>query len=218
MPDEAVVKSIIRKHGPVIDIGENPDILDELIRDLSATVPTEPATQPAPFGVSWMDSWVAHWTLAEKVRTPSSGASEVDVMLRALTDLKFEERLREIRHFIEIHRGELAEPPDGGPPEPGVPPSPGPSSLASGLGSGLAGGFVSGPDAGPPPPEPPPPDGGPPEPGVPPSPGPSPGPDSFGALGENPWILYWFVSIKAPMLLDMIDLHLTRRLEEMIPR
>ncbi|MFX0547078.1 hypothetical protein ACEWPL_016190 [Roseovarius sp. S1116L3] len=212
MVDEAIVKKIIGKHGPIIDIGENPGVLDELLRDLSAAKPADAATQPAPFGVSWMDSWVAHWTLAEKAKKASSGASEVNELLRALTDLKFEERLRDIRDFVQINRGELAEPPDGGPPEPGVPPSPGPSSLASGFGHGL--GAV--PDAGPPPPEPP--DGGPPEPGVPPSPGPSPGPDSFDVFGENPWILYWFVSIKAPMLLDVIDLHLTRRLEEMVQK
>jgi hypothetical protein len=55
------------------------------------------------------------------------------------------------------------------------------------------------------------PDGGPPEPGTPPA-GPSAQPFE---LGENPWILYWFLSIKAPMLLDVIDLHLTRRLQEL---
>ena len=78
------------------------------------------------------------------------------------------------------------EPPDGGPPEPGTPPV-GPSVLE-------------------------PPDGGTPEPGVPPVP--AVGPDtSF--LGENPWILYWFLSLKAPMLLDVLDAHLTRRLDEL---
>jgi hypothetical protein len=56
------------------------------------------------------------------------------------------------------------------------------------------------------------PDGGPPEPGVP-NP-PDPGPAS-GVLRDNPWILYWFVSINAPLILDMIDAHLTRRLNEL---
>ncbi len=70
------------------------------------------------------------------------------------------------------------------------------------------------PDAGPPPPEPP--DGGTPEPGVPPPPEP-PGPSAIG-FAENPWILYWFVSLKAPMLLDVIDLHITRRLESLRQR
>lgn len=76
-------------------------------------------------------------------------------------------------------------PPDGGPPEPGVPPvgPVGPALLE-------------------------PPDGGPPEPGVPPV-----GPQAS-LPGENPWILYWFVSLKAPLLLDVIDAQLERRLEE----
>ena len=74
------------------------------------------------------------------------------------------------------------------------------------------------PDGGPPEPGPPapagpavfePPDGGPPEPGTPPA-----GPVT-GIVDENPWILYWFVSLKAPLLLDVVDLHLTRRLEEL---
>jgi hypothetical protein len=54
-----------------------------------------------------------------------------------------------------------------------------------------------------------PPDGGPPEPGTPPT-----GPEA-GFLADNPWILYWFISLRAPMLLDVIDAHLTRRLEEL---
>ena len=29
--------------------------------------------------------------------------------------------------------------------------------------------------------------------------------DSIAVLGQNPWILYWFVSVKAPMLLDLIE-------------
>jgi hypothetical protein len=59
-----------------------------------------------------------------------------------------------------------------------------------------------------------PPDGGPPEPGVPPV-----GPEA-GLVGDNPWILYWFVSLKLPMLLDMLDAHLDRRLSELgfVPR
>lgn len=65
--------------------------------------------------------------------------------------------------------------------------------------------------------EPEPPDGGPPEPGVPDPPaGPHPGgPDAsrFGTVVDNPWILYWFISLKTPMFLDVIDLHITRRLE-----
>jgi len=66
--------------------------------------------------------------------------------------------------------------------------------------------------------EPEPPDGGTPEPGVPPEPpaGPDPGgPESgrFRSFADNPWILYWFISLKTPVLLDVIDLHISRRLE-----
>jgi hypothetical protein len=42
---------------------------------------------------------------------------------------------------------------------------------------------------------------------------PGPGPEPF---RENPWILYWFISIKAPMLLDVIDAHITRRLDALL--
>lgn len=59
-----------------------------------------------------------------------------------------------------------------------------------------------------------PPDGGPPEPGTPPPAGPHTIEEAE-FLGDNPWILYWFVSLKAPMLLDVIDAHLMRRLGEL---
>ena len=40
----------------------------------------------------------------------------------------------------------------------------------------------------------------------------------FGELEDNPWILYWFLSIRAPMLLEVVDLHIDRRLQEIAER
>jgi len=34
-------------------------------------------------------------------------------------------------------------------------------------------------------------------------------------LNENPWVLYWFVSLKAPELLSLIDAHFSRRLRDL---
>ena len=138
----------------------------------------------SPFGVSWMDSWVAHWVYNETLVSARAQDKEFANVLQSLVDLKFNERLEELRRFIGSYGGIVEEPPDGGPPEPGTPPA-GPVEFFE------------------------PPDGGTPEPGVPPT-----GPDE-GFLRDNPWILYWFVSVKAPVLLDMIDAHITRRINEL---
>ena len=36
-----------------------------------------------------------------------------------------------------------------------------------------------------------------------------------GLQSDNPWILYWFVCLKAPALVDLLDAHLERRLFEL---
>jgi hypothetical protein len=161
-----------------------------------------------------MDSWVANWIYADNLRGAAARSPELAEALRALVDLRFGERLDELLRFVRVHPDLRSEPgppeggpsgpkpfdlrsPDGGPPEPGTPPA-GPRAFF----------------------EPEPPDGGPPEPGapLPPPPQPEPpGPDD-GFLGENPWILYWFVSLKAPALLDVIDAHFNRRLDELAAR
>ena len=190
---------LAEKYGSVIDLQHDPGALDRLIADVAAAieegrvepVPTVPVPgitpAPSPFGVSWMDSWVAHWVYSEQARMADRRGEAVGDVMRQLVDLKFEERLGEIRDFLRTQPH--AEPPDGGVPEPGVPPAPpaGPATVFS------------------------PPDGGVPEPGVPPSP---PAGPASGFLGENPWILYWFVSLKAPQMLDVIDVHLSRRMSE----
>ena len=225
---------LIEKYGPVIDLRECPalaqDLLDEVRSGAGAERPQAVPEAASPYGVSWMDSWVAHWVYNERLRAAETRVDDVRTVLRALTDLKFNERLGEIRRIIKDLGGVMD--PDGGPPDGPPNPGPGPASLMQ-PGSGP-------PDAGPPEPGVPPagpsrffaqPDGGPPEPGVPPDPSPPPGPDGGPPepgvpptgpesvlLRENPWILYWFVSIKAPMLLDMIDAHLTSRLDKMMGR
>lgn len=201
---------LIERFGSVIDLRENPSILLDILEEFGALPREETgvrASTSPPFGVPWMDSWVAHWVYNEKVNAAKKQDMEVANVLERLVDLKFEERLAEVQRFIRDSPRFEGEPPDGGSPEPGTPPA-GPAR------------FEAPPDGGPPP-EP-----GvplPPEPGpIPPEPGPEPpvpptGPDPA-RLGDNPWILYWFISIKAPMLLDVIDAHITRRLNEMRAR
>jgi hypothetical protein len=169
-----------------------------------------------------MDSWVAHWVVNEKIQTAEARDAQFAAVLRGLVDLRFNARIAEIRRFIHDFPGVFDPPPDGGTPEPGVPPapeppgpSPEPMPPAPEPGPGPV--IFMAPDGGPPEPGPPapagpsmfePPDGGPPEPGTPPT-----GPDA-GFMRDNPWILYWFVSVRAPQILDMIDAHLTRRMND----
>jgi hypothetical protein len=228
-----IYQRITKKHGTILNLQNNPAILEDILRELRSIEQDDFAdyqTKTAsPFNVPWMDSWAANWLLHQQSSQKQS-EKEFNSVLGQLIDLKFRERLNELREFI----GRYAEPPDAGPPEPGTPPA-GPQSM-----------FASPPPDPPPPdtfraPPPPdpedpdssfmgakrfsssgfnpvtePPDGGPPEPGVPnpPDPGPAPGPDA-GALRDNPWILYWFVSINAPLILNMIDAHITRRLNDL---
>lgn len=213
---------VVRKYGPVINLKEQPGLLQELVEEIARAVqpapvpapPLPPQPGPAPFGVSWMDSWVAHWVFDENLRAAQGRDKELATALRGLADLKFAERLVDIRRFIRDY-GPFAQPggpPDGGPPEPGTP-NPGPSNFEPPDGGVPEPGV---PPAGPHIFEPP--DAGPPEPGVPPDPPPPEppaGPDA-GILAENPWVLYWFISLKAPQLLDVIDAHLSRRMNDVI--
>jgi hypothetical protein len=182
-------RRIVDKYTSESTVTVDPAILNQIIDDVVA-VSAEALSGgvPSPFAAPWLDSFLAHWIVGQNVDLtpgPEGAAEEAAATLRALVDVKFQERLAEFRRFI---RGlQAAEPPDGGPPEPGTPPA------------GPRAGFVTAE----------PPDGGPPEPGTPPA-----GPRA-GFLADNPWILYWFISLRAPMLLDVIDAHLTRRLEEL---
>lgn len=184
-----LMKRMMERFGGIIDLKERPEVLEEIVEEVTARIrgggggsgagagggagATAEALPPtaAPFGVSWMDSWVAHWVYAENLKRAERQNRELATVMQGLVDLKLRERLDEIRRFLGDN-WIRAEPPDGGPPEPGVPPGPEPPA------------------------------------------GPPAGPDA-GAFAENPWILYWFVSLKLPALLDVIDLHITRRLEGM---
>ena len=241
---------LIDKYGPVIDLRETPGFLYEVYRQMDLTPDAGPGGSGGsaePFGVSWMDSWVAHWIYNQKLSAAKSRDAQVAAVLQGLVDLKFNERLVEIQRYINNARRLADEPPDGGP-EPGSPPA-GPEGFRDQVREEFRkvsrifrdeppdGGT---PEPGVPPPAGPeriflrdaPPDGGTPEPGVPPAgpeppgapepgvpvpplPGPIPGPE-IAALGENPWILYWFLSIKAPLLLDVIDAHVTRRINALV--
>ena len=205
-----LVKKFMAKYGSVLDLKHKPELLQEIVDEIEATAEaggagSQPAAGGPPFGISWMDSWVAHWTINEKIMSAEGRDHEFSAMLRALVDLKFNERLAEIKNFIRHYRPvsfrtagrrpartgapdpspvRFDEPPDGGPPEPGAP-DPSPIRFEE------------------------PPDGGPPEPGTPPT-----GPDRMFPM-DNPWILYWFVSVKAPLILEMIDAHMTRRMNDL---
>jgi hypothetical protein len=187
-------RRIVEKYTSESAVTDDPAILNQIIDDVIAASAEAPyGGVPSPFAAPWLDSFLAHWTVGQNVDlTPVSegAAEEAAATLRALVEAKFQERLAELRPFIRGLREveSLADaPPDGGPPpEPGIPPDPIP-------------------------PDPIPPDPIPPDP-IP--PGPLPGPEA-GFLADNPWILYWFISLRAPMLLDIIDAHLTRKLEEL---
>jgi hypothetical protein len=198
--DEMVAK--YREQEPALD----PGLVGRIVDDVSAALSTGPGrSAPAhPFAVSWMDSYLAHWVLGQQVQPEGDRLEDLAPVIRDLMDTRFAERVEAIRQWID----RVAEP-DGGPPEPGTPPV-GPSAVFSPPDGGTPEPGVPpvGPDPGPAPP-----DGGPPEPGVPPV-GPPVGPDAI-LLGENPWILYWFVSLKMPLLVDMLDAHLERRLSEL---
>jgi hypothetical protein len=191
-------RRIVDKYTSESTVTVDPAILNRIIDDVVAASAEAPSGGVrSPFAAPWLDSFLAHWTVGQNVDlTPGSegAAEEAAATLRALVDAKFQERLAEIRAFIRrLHAedpdgGVPPPPPDGGPPEPGPRPSPAPAAAFLATES---------------------PDGGPPEPGTPPT-----GPDA-GFLADNPWILYWFISLRAPMLLDVIDAHVTRRLEEL---
>ena len=220
---------ITARYGTRLDLNANPEILQEIFATMWSEAGPDPvqahaAAQSSPFGISWMDSWVAHWVVHEKALSAQARDAQFAAVLSGLVDLRFQARMAEIRLFIRNWGGVFDAPPDGGTPPPGVPwppeppappppEPPAPPAPAPGPGPVI---FFESPDGGPPEPGTPPagpsrfepPDGGPPEPGTPPT-----GPDA-GFMRDNPWILYWFVSIQAPQILDMIDAHLTRRMND----
>lgn len=305
---------LMERCGGIVDIKENPEVLDEIVNQVKAHLEAEkgsgssaPSKSSAPFGVQWMDSWVAHHVFSERISDLQSKNRAVASLLQGMVDVQFNARLAEIRELLSrtteppdagppepgapppagpahAHTPAItiaAEPPDAGPPEPGAPPPAGPArahnpkfTLASEPGSppvgpagahggvstasepgsppvgpagahggvstasepgsppvgpaGAHGGVSTASEPGSPPvgpagghsglfvsEEPEPPDGGTPEPGVPPEPpaGPDPGGPESTRFADNPWILYWFISLKTPVLLDVIDLHISRRLE-----
>jgi hypothetical protein len=172
---DKLLNKITEKHGDVVDFKKNPKILEDILQEFKAI--NDDAWNEynkmaivAPFGISWMDSWLAQWTLNQNASFEKG--KEFPAVLNELVDLKFTERLGELEEFILRYRLAMDEPPDGGTPEPGVPNPPDP-------------------------PDPP-----------------DPGPDSQ-ILRDNPWIFYWFVSVNAPLILDMIDAHFTKRLSDL---
>jgi hypothetical protein len=147
-------KRLTARFGKVINLNKNPEVFQEIFEEIAAAVPKpstdpRPVTEGSPFGVSWMDSWIAHWAINERIMTAQARNEEFASVLRSLVDLKFKERVNELRRFVREYPHFADGPPDGGPPEPGTPPPAGPSSFTA-------------------------PDGGPPEPGTPPA-----GPSSF---------------------------------------
>ena len=103
MKPKDVHTRLIERFGSVIDLRENPSILLDILEELGAMPQAEGGVKTSaspPFGVSWMDSWVAHWVYNEKLNTAKRQDIEVANVLQRLADLKFEERLAEIQRFI----------------------------------------------------------------------------------------------------------------------
>src|SRR5687768_7080659 len=116
---------LLDRFGPVIDLRGSMEVIDRLVEEIAASLqgPRGGAggSASAPFGISWMDSWAAHWVYGENLRGAASRGQEVTSVLRGLADVKFNERIAEIREFL---RGlPDVEAPDAGPPEPGTPPA-----------------------------------------------------------------------------------------------
>lgn len=216
MKSSDILKTITEKYGARIDLKKNPEILLDIITQIKVNLqpevpePVSATPKMTPFGIPWMDSWAANWVLHQQPidTKTSSTENEFRTVITQLSELKFRQRIQDIRRYLVEHGGIVNEPPDGGPPEPGTPPA-GPRSVFEN----------EPPDGGTPEPGvPEPPDGGPPEPGVPnPPPPPDPGPTGpdGSILKNNPWILYWFVSVNTPFILDMIDAHFSRRLNDL---
>lgn len=213
--DKDLRKRITKKFGSVLDLKKKPELLQELLDELEKALNEKsPVARDvplaSPFGVSWMDSWVGTWIVADKLTNAKARDTELAAVLQGLVDAKFNQRIAELRRFVREYPNFAG--PDGGTPEPGVPPV------------GPAGFVFEPPDGGPPEPGVPPvgpagfvfepPDGGPPEPGTPEPPDPGPSGHGAGLLRDNPWILLWFVSLQAPMIIDMIDAHFTRRMND----
>jgi hypothetical protein len=183
-------RRIVDKYTSNATVTVDPAVLEQIIDDIVAATGEAPTGKiRSPFAAPWLDSFLAHWALGENVDlTPvSAGLSEDTVaVLRNLVDIKFRERLAELQRFVQGQQ--LAES------EPGTPDGPRSAFLAEsepGTPDGPRSAFLAES-----------------EPGTP------DGPRSA-FLADNPWILYWFISLRAPMLLDVIDVHLTRLLEEM---
>src|SRR5439155_8198677 len=102
---QALYNTITAKYGSVIDLKRNPEILQKIFEEI-ATVAPPGASEPhgaggsPPFGISWMDSWVAHWTVNDKILTAKARDEEFAAVLKGLIDLKFNERLAELKRFI----------------------------------------------------------------------------------------------------------------------
>src|SRR5687768_4958034 len=116
---------LMERCGGIVDIKESPEVLDEIVNEVKAHLEAEKGftasmSSHAPFGVPWMDSWVAHHVFAERVSDLQSKNREVASLLQGMVDVQFNARVAEIRDTIR--RGVAASPPDGGTPEPGVPP------------------------------------------------------------------------------------------------
>ncbi len=210
MSRKALLERLRLKHGDNLDILRNPDLIDEIVALDRDAASVQPPPDVGPFGVAWMDSLVAHWVFARDsaARPRREPAAR---LIEAIAEARLAERMAELQEIIGQGRPGAAEPPDGGPPEPGVPPV-GPAIFAPPDGGTPEPGVPPAGPAGPAIFNPP--DGGPPEPGTPPA-GPAGG---FGEIAENPWILYWFLSIRTPALLDVVDLHIDRRIQELSQR
>lgn len=239
-----IYNRITQKHGTVLDLKSNPAILDDILRDLRSIEQDDfsgnQKKAASPFNVPWLDSWAANWLQHQQSQSGQS-QKEVDAVLGQMIDVKFRERLSELKRFIggitspTPPPDDLKAPPPPDPEDPDAsfyssPPPPDPGFFATSPQPPDPNDLRAPPPpdpedpdasvyASPPPPDPndfrapPPPDPEDPDASVYASP-PTTGTDAA-ALRDNPWVLYWFISINAPLILNMIDAHISRRLNDL---
>ena len=101
----ALRERIAKQYGSVIDLKRDPDLFDRIVAEIAASlgesrVEKAAGETPAPFGVSWMDSWVAHWVYTGHAQAAGRRGEALGQVMRDLVDLKFDQRLDQIRAFI----------------------------------------------------------------------------------------------------------------------
>jgi hypothetical protein len=182
-------RRIIDKYASGTTATVDPAVLGQIIDDVVAAVGEASAAKvPSPFAAPWLDSFLAHWALGENIDVTPPSAVLSEDAVVALGELVDVKFGERLAEIQRFIRDRRLQESEPGTPE-------GPRAFLEsepGTPEGPRAFLES-------------------EPGTPEGP-------RAGFLADNPWVLYWFISLRAPMLLDVIDVHLTRRLEELSAR